>query len=134
MQEKRNKHYSLDCKEGHMKKTKKSLWRRVKVKKTLSKMEFIEIFFFLKMFVCARNKGSWCRKCLGAGVRGHPPSKSCKKYFCLPQSRVKWVELTNVTCFNIMEKIDEKSKSFSLGSLHLLWRKLGKTAWEFSAI
>jgi hypothetical protein len=37
-----------------MKKTKKSLRQTDKVKKTLSKIEFIEIF--LKMMVCVRNK------------------------------------------------------------------------------
>ena len=68
-------------------------------KKNILKGSLSKFFFLLEIIISGWNKGSWCRKCLGGGVRGVTyPQNHAKKDFCLPQSRVKWVEMTNVTC------------------------------------
>jgi hypothetical protein len=71
-----------------MKKTKKSLRQTDKVKKTLSKIEFIEIF--LKMMVCVRNKVAGPSSVQGGGTgRRHRQIEiffsSPNHYICLKQ-------------------------------------------------
>ena len=97
--------YSLDCREGHMKKTKMSLrpclcqGQRNKVKKTYLKLFYRKFFFFSKSLYLVETKVASAKNVWRGVRRVTPPQNHSKKYFCLPQSRVKWVEMTNVTCY-----------------------------------